>query len=68
VNHPLDIIRDMSRPPLLVSVEMRFKSVEDPDQLAERIRESVRLIVGSDALEDFRVRSLPLTPPRPESP
>jgi hypothetical protein len=67
VNHPVDIIRGMSRPPVLVSVELRFKSAEDPEQLAERIRESVRLIVGNDALEDFRVRSLPLTPPRPES-
>jgi hypothetical protein len=62
----VDIIRGMSRPPVLVSVELRFKSAEDPEQLAERIRESVRLIVGSDALEDFRVRSLPLTPPRTE--
>jgi hypothetical protein len=66
VNHPVDIIRGMSRPPVLVSVELRFKSAEDPEQLAERIRESVRLIVGNDALEDFRVRSLPLTPPSPE--
>jgi hypothetical protein len=67
VNHPVDIIRRMSRPPILVSVELRFRTAEDPEQLAERIRESVRLIVGSEALEDFRVRSLPLSPPRPET-
>jgi hypothetical protein len=56
----------MKRPIVLVSVELRFRADEDPDQLGERIRESVRLIVGSDALEDFRVRSLPLTGPKPE--
>lgn len=61
MNHPVDIIRDMERPPVLVSVELRFRAADDPEQLGERIREAVRLIVGSDALEDFRVRSLPLT-------
>jgi len=53
--------------PFLVTVELRFRTAEDPDQLAERIRESVRLIVGKDALEDFRVQVLPLAaPPEPE--
>ncbi len=50
--------------PVLVTLELRFRTTEDPDQLAERIRESVRLIVGREALEDFRVRTLPLRPPR----
>ena len=44
----------------LVQVELRFVTMEDPDHLGERIRESVRLIVGREALEDFRVRTLPL--------
>jgi hypothetical protein len=44
----------------LVQVELRFITTEDPTQLGERIRESVRLIVGREALEEFRVRTLPL--------
>jgi hypothetical protein len=63
VNHPVDIIGDMERPAVLVSVELRFLAADDPEQLGERIREAVRLIVGSEALEDFRIRSLPLTEP-----
>lgn len=50
--------------PLLISIELRFRTEEEPEQLAERIRESVRLIVGSDALEDFRYRSHSLEGPR----
>ena len=45
---------------VLVHVELRFTTNEDPQQLADRIRESVRMIVGRDALEEFRVRTLPL--------
>ena len=44
----------------LVQVELRFISTEDPAELGERIRESVRMIVGREALEEFRVRTLPL--------
>lgn len=44
----------------LVHVELRFTTEEEPEQLAERIRESVRMIVGREALEEFRVRTLPL--------
>ena len=44
----------------LVQVELRFVSTEDPSEIGERIRESVRMIVGRDALEEFRVRTLPL--------
>jgi hypothetical protein len=50
--------------PLLVTIELRFKTSEDAESLGERIRESVRMIVGGDALEDFRLRALPLTPPQ----
>ena len=44
----------------LVRVEMAFVSDEDPEQTGDRIRESVSLIVGRDALEEFRVRALAL--------
>ncbi len=50
--------------PLLVTIELRFKTSEDPDSLGERIRESVKMIVGGEALEDFRLRALPLSPAR----
>ncbi|HEY3265063.1 MAG TPA: hypothetical protein VGK12_07895 [Actinomycetota bacterium] len=45
---------------VLVTVEMRIRTTEDPKQLGERLRESAALIVGRDALEEFRVRVLPL--------
>ena len=35
-------------------------SEDDPEQTGERIREAVSMIVGRDALEDFRIRTLPL--------
>jgi hypothetical protein len=44
----------------LVRVEMAFVWEEEAEPVAERIRESVSLIVGREALEDFRVRTLPL--------
>jgi hypothetical protein len=49
---------------VLVSVELRFITEGDPRQLGERIRESVSLIVGREHLEEFRVRVLPLAPPK----
>ena len=49
---------------VLVTIEMRFTTEEDPDQLGERVREAAGLIVGRDALEDFRLRVLPLAPPK----
>jgi hypothetical protein len=45
---------------VLVTVEMRIRTTEDPKQLGERLRESAALIVGREALEEFRVRVLPL--------
>jgi hypothetical protein len=47
--------------PILVTIELRFIASEDPAQIADRVRESVRLIVGGDALEEFRWRAMPLS-------
>ena len=49
---------------VLVTLEIRFATEDDPGQLGERVRESVSMIVGREALEDFRVRVLPLAPPK----
>jgi hypothetical protein len=48
----------------LVRVELSFVTEQDADQLSQRIRESVALIVGREALEDFRIRTMPLDPKR----
>ncbi|MEO8423532.1 MAG: hypothetical protein ABI595_06410 [Actinomycetota bacterium] len=53
---------------VLVRIELTFKTEDDARALGERIEESVRLIVGREALEEFRVRTLPLSQrkgPRP---
>lgn len=51
--------------PILVTIEIRFRTSGDPAPLAARVRESVSLIVGRDELEEFRTRVLPLAaPPR----
>jgi hypothetical protein len=50
--------------PVLVTIELRFRTDEDAEQLGDRVRESVAMIVGRDRLEDFRLRVLPLTPPK----
>jgi hypothetical protein len=47
----------------LVTIELRFTTGEDPQQLADRMREAVAAIVGKHALEEFRVKSLPLEGP-----
>ena len=52
------------REKVLVTVEIRFVTDEDADGLSDRIRESVSTIVGRDALEEFRSRAMPLTPPK----
>jgi hypothetical protein len=49
---------------VLVTIELRFTTDDDPEALGERIREAISLIVGRQELEDFRVRALPLTPPK----
>ena len=58
----------MTGEPVLVRIELTFKTESDPQALGERIEESVRLIVGREALDEFRVRTLPLSQrkgPRP---
>jgi hypothetical protein len=47
----------------LVTVELRIRTAQDPTQLGDRIREAAALIAGRDALEEFRVRSMPLDEP-----
>lgn len=49
---------------VLVTIELRFTTDDDPEALGERIREATSLIVGRQELEDFRVRALPLTSPK----
>ena len=44
----------------LVRVELSFVTETDAGQLGDRIREAVGQIVGREALEEFRVRTLPL--------
>ena len=53
----------MANDPVLVRVELAFRSSEEHDAEAfgDRIKEAVALIVGREALEEFRVRTLPLT-------
>lgn len=51
----------------LVEIQVRFVTGEATDALAERIRESLALIVGREALEEFRVRTMPLAPPKPRA-
>ena len=53
--------------PVLVTIELRFRTEDDPNQLGDRVREAVAMIVGREHLEDFRVRVLPLSPPKPRS-
>jgi hypothetical protein len=52
----------MTNRPVLVRIELAFKSTDDQDAsaLGDRIREAVAMIVGREAVEEFRVRSLPL--------
>ena len=46
----------------LIRVELAFVSEDDPESLGDRIKESVGMIVGRQAIEEFRVRSMPLDP------
>jgi hypothetical protein len=48
----------------LVHVELSFVSDEDAEAIGDRIREAVSMIVGREALDDFRLRTLPLDPKR----
>ncbi|MEX2202703.1 MAG: hypothetical protein WD965_01310 [Actinomycetota bacterium] len=49
---------------VLVTVELRFTTEDDPKQLGERVREAVSMVVGREHLEEFRVRVMPLAPPK----
>ena len=58
----------MTGEPVLVRIELTFKTAGDARALGDRIEESIRLIVGRESLEEFRVRTLPLSQkkgPRP---
>jgi hypothetical protein len=50
----------------LVRVELSFVTEDDPEQLGDRVREATASIVGRDALEEFRVRTVPLDTTRKE--
>jgi hypothetical protein len=52
----------MTRDPILVRIELSFRTTsdQDVDAYGDRIREAVRMIVGREALDEFRVRTLPL--------
>ena len=39
---------------------------EDPSAIADRVRESAAIIVGREALEEFRVRTMPLASSKKE--
>jgi hypothetical protein len=54
----------MSEDAVLVTIELRFRATGDPHQLGDRIRESVAMIVGREALEEYRLRVLPLASPK----
>ncbi|MEX2406648.1 MAG: hypothetical protein WD834_04855 [Actinomycetota bacterium] len=49
---------------ILVTVELRFTTEDDPKQLGERVREAVSMVVGRERLEEFRVRVMPLSAPK----
>ena len=53
---------------VLVTIELRFTTDDDPEALGERIREATSLIVGRQALEDFRVRVAAARPTEGSSP
>jgi hypothetical protein len=46
----------------LVTVEVRFVSTEEAEQVGDRIREAIAQIVGREALEEFRIRTMVLEP------
>jgi len=50
--------------PVLLTIDIRFKTSDDPEQTAERVREAVRMIAGRDGLDHFRWRTELLEPPK----
>ena len=51
----------MTGEPVLVRIELTFKTEADSGALGDRIEESVRMIVGREALEEIPVRTIPLS-------
>ena len=47
----------------LVTVEFRFVTGEDLQQIADRLREAAAAIVGKESLEEFRVKTIPVEGP-----
>jgi hypothetical protein len=47
----------------LVTVEFRFVTGDDPQQIADRLREASAAIVGKGSLEEFRVKTIPVEGP-----
>jgi hypothetical protein len=45
----------------LVRIELSFVTEDDPEQIGDRVREAAASIVGREALEEFRVRTIPLS-------
>jgi hypothetical protein len=50
----------------LVRIELSFVTEEDPQQVGDRVLEATASIVGREALDEFRVRSMPLDAKRKE--
>jgi hypothetical protein len=56
----------MSEDRVLIRIELSFTSTgsASPQAYGDRIREAVAQIVGRDAMDEFRVRTLPLSEPK----
>ena len=50
----------------LVRIELSFVTEEDPEQLGDRVREAAASIVGREALEEFRLRTMAMDAKRKE--
>ena len=50
----------MANDPVLARIELTFRTDQDPQGLADRVREATSQIVGRESLEEFRLRVLPL--------
>jgi hypothetical protein len=48
----------MTDPRTLVRIELSFVTTESPEPIGDRIQESVSQIVGREALEEFRLRTM----------
>ena len=48
----------------LVTIELRFVTEDEPEAARGPRPRAVAMIVGRDALEEYRVRAMPLAPPK----